>query len=92
MGELAEYRSHKVVRAGKIVSFDKNQATSRWDVGVIDADGVTTIVDCPSDIFARGFPPPDSWLLLYRDGYKSWSPGSEFEDGYDRLPAQDAAA
>ena len=25
------------------------------------------------------------YYVVYRDGYKSWSPASEFEDGYTRI-------
>ncbi|HKD58316.1 MAG TPA: hypothetical protein VKD45_12450 [Hyphomicrobiaceae bacterium] len=96
MGQLADYVSHKQVKAGKIISAEKDVATDRWIVTVEDANGAPAEVDCPPDIFARGSPSfqqlEGAYLVLYEDGYKSWSPAGVFESGYTRLPAEGAAA
>lgn len=36
-------------------------------------------------LFARGTPKSGDYFVVYRDGYQSWSPQKEFEDGYARI-------
>ena len=47
-----------------------------------------------SDVFARGMPEYkgdgeafDAYLVVYDDGYVSWSPAKAFEEGYTRIEA-----
>ena len=94
---FAEWRSHKVVRAAEIVSIEDNES---YDPAA-DADGLLAVrmmavaigngeiraVSVPSLVFARGIPKPQDFLVVYDDGYVSWSPRKAFLEGYDRISA-----
>lgn len=83
--EMPKYQCHKVVHALKI------------DVIIIDeTNGIAKITPKESN-FAE-FQAPDGWLerykgseedtgyyVVYKDGYISWSPTKEFEEGYSRI-------
>jgi len=86
MGELAQWQSHKIVRAGKVLPQqieDTGHCTSILTVE--DANGAPCKVEVSSDFFARGMPTSDYYVVIYDDGYKSWSPARAFEEGYLRL-------
>ena len=82
MSELADWKCHKIVKAGKITAFGPD-----WSgpVTVEDANGATCKVDMPPNAFARGRPNLGDYIVIYDDGYKSWSPAKAFEDGYARI-------
>lgn len=88
MGDLANWTSHKVVKAGKLISLDTEYHAelmrSIFTATVQDASGAPTKMDCPTGMFARGIPAPGDYIVIYDDGYKSWSPAKAFEDGYTR--------
>lgn len=75
--EMPRYRSHKEVWALKIKSIEGNVITP-------EEEGFA-----PFEVDARYFekhePKAGGYFVQYRDGYKSWSPASEFEDGYVRV-------
>jgi hypothetical protein len=81
MSELATWTCHKVVKAGKIIEI------ATLEVTVEDVNGAPCRVQIPTDFFARGVPHLRDYLVIYEDGYKSWSPNKAFEDGYTRKPA-----
>lgn len=79
---LPRYKSHKEVWALKIACIDGN------------ADGSATITPAeegygPFSVEARYMekhePKVGGYYVVYRDGYRSWSPASEFEDGYTKV-------
>ena len=87
MSQLADWKCHKVVKAGRITQLPTiDIPTGEWLVGVEDVNGATTQVKMPPDAFARGRPTMGDYIVVYDDDYKSWSPAKTFEDGYDRLP------
>lgn len=87
MGELAQWRSHKIVRAGKLMPVqilaDEGEGTSI--LSVEDVNGAMCKVIVPDNFFARGTPAPGDYIVIYDDGYKSWSPAKAFEEGYTRI-------
>lgn len=83
MSELAQWQSHKIVRAGKILSIDR---AGQGEVTIEDCNGAPTKVSVPSNIFARGRASLGDYIVVYDDGYKSWSPANTFEEGYSRVP------
>lgn len=86
MGQLADWKCHKVVKAGRIAQLPmKDVPTGNWLVGVEDVNGAPTKVQMPPDAFLRGMPMMGDYIIIYEDGYKSWSPAKAFEDGYDRM-------
>lgn len=93
MGQLADWKCHKVVKAGKITQLPmKDVPTGNWLVGVEDINGATAQVKMPPDVFIRGMPMMGDYIVIYDDGYKSWSPAKAFEDGYDRVSEGPASA
>ena len=87
MSELANWKCHKIVKAGKIVAFG-NSLVAFGDIQKItveDANGEPCKIDVPKSIFARGEANVGDYIVIYDDDYKSWSPRNVFEDGYTRI-------
>ncbi len=82
MSQLADYKCHKVVKAGKIVALSP---VPLMTVVVEDVNGAECKVEMPDNAWARGCPAVGDYIVIYEDGYKSWSPAKAFEDGYTRL-------
>lgn len=83
MSELAQWQSHKIVRAGKILSIDR---VGQGEVTIEDCNGAPAKVSVPSNLFARGRANLGDYIIVYDDGYKSWSPAATFEEGYSKIP------
>lgn len=82
--QLPRYRSHKEVWALKIRDIDFNHPSTPDNTGALITPEDTLYAPFPvSAAYVRKHEPkPGGYYVLYRDGYKSWSPASEFEDGY----------
>jgi hypothetical protein len=81
---MPRYRSHKVVEAAPIISFD----TAKCEVTVDIGDGIARpwTLRVPEDFFARGKPAAGDYLVKYTpDDYLSWSPREAFVEGYTRV-------
>ena len=79
---MKKYVSHKVVEAAKILSVDHvDDANPHYEL-VLEGEEVSVLV--PENFYARGGPhiADLGWLVVYGDGYKSWTPSKPFEDGY----------
>ena len=83
MGQLADWKCHKVVKAGKILDLDVAAPT----IIIEDVNGAECKVARPQGFGNRGWPSRGDYLVIYEDGYKSWSPAKAFEDGYTRVVA-----
>lgn len=90
--EMPKYRSHKEVHALKIkaISFDVDlaKAEGRETDGSAmitpEEDGYAPFkVDC--DYLRKHQPKVGGYYVVYKDGYKSWSPAQAFEEGYTRI-------
>lgn len=86
MSQLADWKSHKIVKAGKILAFPPSFS---GPVTVEDVNGAPCKVDCAPSVFARGRPNLGDYIVIYDDGYKSWSPAKAFEEGYTQVPAHE---
>lgn len=80
---LPQYRSHKIVRAAQIYAAERREdggwslATGR-DFGPFYLDAETS----------KRFKITDDdlgYLVVYEDGYVSWSPTKAFEEGYSKV-------
>lgn len=78
---LAKWKCHKIVQAGRIIDMGDALAS------VLGIDGVEHLVMAPN-VFARGKPSIGDYIVIYDDGYMSWSPAKAFAEGYTREPAQ----
>lgn len=82
VASLPKWKCHKVVRAAKIVRMDGNPH-GRGSTSDVTLDcGVVTV---EAAVFARKMPELGDYLVVYDDGYVSWSPAKAFEDGYTPL-------
>ena len=85
--DLPAWKCHKIVNAAKIMSVDVLDAelgeyALRLDSGV---EG-----DIPSAVVTQGWcekhePETGGYLVVYEDGYQSYSPAEPFESGYTLL-------
>lgn len=78
--QMPLYQSHKHVRAAKIVSVDPAEGRMQ-----IDIDGQVGGVAIGDDWMAKHEPQPGGYLVMYDDGYMSYSPGQAFEKGNTRI-------
>jgi DNA-binding Lrp family transcriptional regulator len=80
---LKKYKSHKVVMATKIISYEQAFDDTNNMLGYILTDSDGDIHEASASLFARGEPKDDYFYLVkYDDNYISWSPKKAFEDGY----------
>lgn len=82
---MPRWDSHKVVRAARIhhIEFAGRASGPRNSVAVhIIVDGTVVALDVPYEVFQRQRPDfgreDGAYLVIYEDGYISWSPGATF--------------
>lgn len=75
--EMPRYRCHKEVYALRIAKISGNLITPA-------DDGYATF-EVDYEWIRKHEPQPGGFYVVYRDGYKSYSPAEAFEDGYTRL-------
>ena len=82
--EMPRYKCFKEVWALKIKSIeDPNNATDGSQLLSFEDDGYAPIcVD--GDYIGKHNPQPGGYYVVYKDGYKSYSPAKAFEEGYTR--------
>jgi hypothetical protein len=84
MTEWPEYRSHKIVRAAKIVNQELDKAGNIIALEVDPGDGAKEWFKATEPAMtARG--ELGGYAVIYDDGYKSVSPAKIFEDGYTKV-------
>lgn len=79
---LPRWRSHKVVQAARILEVRPLPLRFRLDVG----DDFEQRWFQPKALSTTVAPEPGWWLVLYDDGYISFSPAKAFEEGYSPHP------
>jgi hypothetical protein len=81
---MPKYRSHKTVWALKITAIEVNEdgsallAVAEPGYAPVSVDAAYVAKHLRSDIESK----VGGYYVVYRDGYKSWSPEQEFVDGY----------
>lgn len=85
MIQLARYRCHKEVLAAKITAVQHLRDGSA-SLTIVDEHGneVVGFGVSPSYV-AKHEPQVGGYYVCYSDGYESWSPAHQFEQGYARL-------
>jgi hypothetical protein len=76
---LKPYTSHKKVRAAEITSIGSENPVT-FERPVTLAGRVT--LNLPGAMFVRYTPVPGDYLVVYEDGYRSFSPRKQFLEGY----------
>jgi len=88
---LPEFVSHKVVRAAKIVAVAHVEDDNPHYELALEGFSSRTV---PESFYARGGPFEEDlgYLVVYEDGYKSWTPSVPFESGYTPAGERDQVA
>jgi|SRR5882762_754125 len=93
---LPQWRSHKIVRAAPIRAIYKSGVTNEMEDTSIEARPWIVYLDgypsfqVDAKVFARYFPQPGDYFVVYDDGYESVSPKKAFEEGYTCLEGKPA--
>ncbi len=81
---MPQYQSHKKVWALKILTV--NSSGTPEDVGAIltfeHPYGPRSV---SAEYYRKHQPKAGGYMVVYEDGYESWSPADAFEAGYTRL-------
>lgn len=81
--KLPEYVCHKKVRAGKITAIDTGAGGANAELGAdIHAGDPDVVQHVDKAWFDKHTPEVGGYLVLYEDGYVSYSPAGPFESGY----------
>lgn len=80
---MKNYKSHKVVRAAKILAAEKLE-NGDWNIAFDGGnESVGQNVATRFHMTERDL----GYYVEYPDGYVSWSPSKAFEEGYTEIPA-----
>lgn len=74
--EMPRYKSHKTVHALEIATINGHRLTFK-------DEGYASMM-CEGSLFGRYTPVPGDFLVVYEDGYKSFSPRKAFLEGYTK--------
>lgn len=80
---LPEYKCHKKVWALKIYSVEL-QAEGNARLHFVEDPPYAPRAVSASYVIKHS-PKAGGYWVMYKDGYESWSPGKEFEEGYTRV-------
>jgi hypothetical protein len=81
---MRKWRSHKVVEAEEIAAVEIDRGNIKAAGGRIAVRG-GEVIHVPGGFFARNTPTEGDFLVRYPDGYLSWSPRRQFEEGYSEV-------
>lgn len=85
MEKLPLYRSHKLVRAAPVLWVGAESAGKVKVMLTVVGEPLDRLeIEVDAAVFARGRPSPQDMLVVYDDGYTSWSPRGVFDAGYSR--------
>lgn len=91
--QLPEYLCHKKVRAGKITELDTGAGGVNADLGVdVHAGEPDVVTHCDKAWFDKNTPEVGGYIVIYEDGYTSYSPAAPFEAGYSPVTVPEVAA
>lgn len=85
---MKNYQCHKKVQATKIIEVTQTTHPDEPETQMVEIhtdDGTTFNFRKDDKMFARYMPVIGDYVVLYRDGYLSFSPQKEFEDGYAEI-------
>ena len=92
VAEMPRYRCHKEVYALKIGSFEFDCDLARIQDRETDGSVKFTPTDSryapirlDADFMRKHNPKPGGYYVVYKDGYRSYSPPQAFEEGYTLL-------
>lgn len=83
--EMPRYKSHKQVWALKIAELRKDTfGNDEWDgvLTIVPEDTRYAPIRLEPEFVDKHKPQVGGYFVVYKDGYKSFSPADAFEDGY----------
>lgn len=83
--KLKRYQCHKVVRAARIVAVSDAVSIHGDGIGAsraVDLEGIGQVLIPVNWAGWRYSPVPGGYLVIYEDGFSSYSPAQPFEAGY----------
>jgi len=78
--EMPRYKSHKEVHAFKIAKIVLSTAGGGAEITPVEEGYAPFFVR--SDYLTKHDPQVGGYYVVYKDGYKSYSPAEAFEEGY----------
>jgi hypothetical protein len=85
--ELPRWRCHKEVWASKIIGItDPTKPGNETDGSrLLNIQGPYALLRVDAEWIRKHNPEVGGYYVVYKDGYKSYSPAQAFEEGYTRL-------
>lgn len=80
--EMPRYRCHKEVWALRIAAIDP---TADGGARITPAEDGYAPFEVDADYTSKHKPEAGGYFVVYKDGYKSFSPAVAFEEGYTRV-------
>ena len=92
--QLPRYRCHKEVEAVKIAQIDPTSfaEASTGSAWIVPAEKGIASFWVDASYMQKHQPKVGGYYVRYKDGYESWSPAKEFEDGYTLIAESEAPA
>lgn len=81
--EMPKYKCHKEVHALKIS--DISERFSDGSALLIPEESGYAKITVNSEYMDKHKPKAGGYFVVYRDGYRSFSPAKEFEEGYCKI-------
>lgn len=81
--QLPRYKSHKEVWALKIKKLEESLPSG--DCMFHPEDGSFEPIFLPKEYMEKHKPEVGGYYVVYKDGYKSFSPAEAFEEGYTKV-------
>jgi len=82
---MPRYKCHKEVWALKIAAIEREPRTNLGAAIITPMDDGYTPFTVDAEYILKHQPSVGGYYVVYEDGYKSFSPGQAFEEGYTRL-------
>ncbi len=76
---MKSYRCHKTVKASKVLAVQGAYVVTESGHKVMGSK-LKPLTGMPLGVAIGGY------VVVYEDGYTSWSPGNVFEEGYSLVP------
>lgn len=83
--KLPQWKSHKIVRAARIADIVTTVGPDATRTLHLDDTTETWASHIDNKVWARFIPVTGDYLVVYEDGYVSFSPAKAFEGGYARV-------
>ena len=89
LAELPRWQSHKVVQAARVTGVSEGSLPEGLFVWHLEGGFSISVDEDLAGRVPRGtFSPIGGYLVLYEDGFRSWSPAEAFEAGYLRIATE----